>query len=123
MAQPVTRSRRSASKILVLLVILAAIGGGLWWKFVYVPNDLSITPELPPVIPLARFEEKRPLMGTEASIVVFAPNQETATKAITTAFQRGDQIHAICSDYDPASELSKLNASPIGTPVPLREIV
>lgn len=42
-------------------------------------------------------------------IVLYAPDQATATRAADAAFQRIQQLNDIMSDYDPDSELSKLS--------------
>jgi FAD:protein FMN transferase len=51
----------------------------------------------------------RPLLGTYVEIGV--PECEVADNAITSAFQKIEHIQALLSYHDPASELSRLNAS------------
>lgn len=97
--------------------MLAALGAGLWWfldrkdgpgKAPERPNR-SLLVELPAI--------QRPLMGTSASIRVHAPDEETGRQAVEAAFARGEEINAICTDYDPESELMRLSRAPINKPV------
>lgn len=119
MSQPVPRKRRSASRFFLLIFLLAAAGTGIWWKFFREPADPMAARGVDPLPPLRRFEDQRPLMGTEFQIVLFASSEGRAQAAIDAAFARGEAINSACSDYDPESDLSKLNARPAGTPVPI----
>ena len=111
MAKPVTRTRRSARRIFVLLGLLAAIGCGGWWMFLRDPGGSAAPTNIPAPEPLTIIEDERPLMGTLFKIVVYGTDEEAAREAIEAAFRRGLAIETICSDYNPASELSGLNAS------------
>lgn len=125
MNQAVPRPRRFARRIFVLLLILTAIGAGLWWQFFRLPGrqlsgggDLlrggGATGAL-----VQKFEEERPIMGTLFKIVLYAADEAGARAAMAEAFARGEEIDAICTDYDPRSELSLLNARQGPAPVPL----
>ncbi len=58
---------------------------------------------------LERFEFSQPEMGVNFKIVLYAPDEATATKAARAAFQKMGELNAILSDYDPNSELSRLS--------------
>lgn len=47
-------------------------------------------------------------MGTLVSITLYADNQDQAQRAFVAAFGRIAQLNRILSDYDPASELSRI---------------
>ncbi len=66
---------------------------------------------------LTRFEFTQPHMGTQFRIVLFAPDEATATKAATAAFQRIAQLDDIMSDYKETSELMRLCDQAGGPPV------
>jgi thiamine biosynthesis lipoprotein len=77
-------------------------------------------PRATPVPPRAivRVEETRPLMGVAWTITVFAADRATGTRAIAAGFAEARRVERVLSDYDPASELSRLSASaPTTTPV------
>ena len=59
-------------------------------------------------VTLPAFEETRNLMGTYVRIVVYS-DEDTANAAIDAAFTRIEEISAIASRFDPASETSLLN--------------
>lgn len=61
----------------------------------------------------------RPLMGTTARIVAWAPDEVAGRQAIEAAFRRGEEINAICTDYNPESELMRLSRGPINQPIPV----
>jgi len=69
-----------------------------------------------PVIPasaetrpvLQRFIFEQPEMGTLFRLVLWAPDQAAADRAATAAWARVAQLNHSLSDYDPASELSRL---------------
>lgn len=50
-------------------------------------------------------------MGVEFEVVLFAPEASTAEAALTKAFARIAELDKVLSDYDQASELSKLSES------------
>ena len=59
-------------------------------------------------------------MGTMFRLVLYAPDAETAERAASAAFARIDALNAILSDYDPASELSRLSPRGASTePLPV----
>ncbi len=128
MAPPVTRPRRSAKRIFLLLLALLLVAGGVWWLFFKPPHYKSpaitaitggedLDPFGAPLLKLT--EEERPLMGTLFRIVVYAEDEPKAREAIAAAFARGEEINAICSDYDPQSELSRLNTRQNEDPIPV----
>jgi thiamine biosynthesis lipoprotein len=72
--------------------------------------------------PLVRFESTQPQMGVPFTIILYAADETTANGAFEAAFARISQLNAILSDYDPASELSRLSrTSPSPQSVPLSE--
>src|SRR5262245_36565224 len=60
---------------------------------------------------LARFESTQPQMGVPFKIVLYAADASAANAAFDAAFARIAQLNRVLSDYDPASELSRLSAS------------
>ena len=100
--------------------MLAAFGTGLWWMFLRDARRPASASRLPgPDLagPMEKIEAERPLMGTLFKIVVYSTDEAAARTAIEAAFKRGEDIDTICSDSNPESELSRLNASPPNTPV------
>ncbi len=57
---------------------------------------------------LKRFERTQTEMAVPIRIVLYAPDNATAQKALEAAFSRFHQLNAILSDYDPKSELRRL---------------
>jgi thiamine biosynthesis lipoprotein len=67
-----------------------------------------------------RFEFQRPEMGMAFRIVLYATSEGQANRAAEAAFQRIKELNDVMSDYDEASELSKLSrSSGTGRAVPL----
>ncbi len=69
---------------------------------------------------LQRFEYAEAHMGTKFRIVLYSPDEPTASKAAKAAFARVAELNRIMSDYDPTSELMRLckqNAEKAGAPV------
>ena len=64
-----------------------------------------------------RFEYQQPKMGAAFRIVLYAPDQATADRAAKAAFDRVDALNAILSDYDPASEISRLSQRTLDGPM------
>jgi FAD:protein FMN transferase len=58
---------------------------------------------------LARYEFTEPQMGVPFKIVVYAPSDEAANRAVTAAYARVSALNAILSDYEEDSELSRLS--------------
>jgi thiamine biosynthesis lipoprotein len=50
-------------------------------------------------------------MGVEVRIVLYAPDQQAANRATAAAYARITQLNGLMSDYDPASEVSRLSHS------------
>jgi thiamine biosynthesis lipoprotein len=67
---------------------------------------------------LTRFEYRELHMGTEARIVLFAPDTATAEFAARTAFARIAQLDSLLSDYRIDSEVSRIAAAAGGPPQP-----
>ena len=65
----------------------------------------------------SRFAFTEPHMGTRFKIIVYAPDEATATKAAKAAFERIAELDGIMSDYRPASELTQLCQKAGGEPV------
>lgn len=59
---------------------------------------------------LERHEYSEPHMGTTFRIVLYAPSARAADRAAADAFRRIAELDASMSDYDAASELSRLSA-------------
>jgi thiamine biosynthesis lipoprotein len=59
---------------------------------------------------LERHEYSEPHMGTTFRIVLYAPSASAADRAAAEAFRRIAELDAAMSDYDAASELSRLSA-------------
>src|SRR5437763_12122427 len=68
---------------------------------------------------LKRYEYKQYHMGVDVRIVAYAPNQETAERGCTAAFERFAELDSIMSDYRPNSELMRLCDKAGGPPVPV----
>lgn len=66
---------------------------------------------------LTRFSFTEYHMGVDARIVVYAPDQSTAEKACSAAFDRIAELDSIMSDYRKESELNRLCAKAGGPPV------
>ncbi len=56
-----------------------------------------------------RYEFSRPLMGMSFRNVLYAEDSARAKQAAKAAFDRVSVLNQIMSDYEPASELSKLS--------------
>src|SRR5687767_8495718 len=66
-----------------------------------------------------RFQRSARHMGVEFEIVLYAPDESLATAAMDRAFARIAELDRVMSDYDAASELSRLSETssvPPGTP-------
>ena len=66
-----------------------------------------------------RVAETRPLMGVAWTITVHAHDQASGEQAIAAGFAEAERLERILSDYDTASELSRLSAA-APTPKPVR---
>ena len=60
---------------------------------------------------LSRYEASHRAMGSLFTIVLYAPDDDTARSGFVAAFRRIDALDDALNDYDPGSELSKLSAS------------
>jgi thiamine biosynthesis lipoprotein len=69
---------------------------------------VSVAAAAPAEPALKRFERTQTEMAVPVRIVLYAPNNATAQKALEAAFSRFHQLNAILSDYDPQSELRRL---------------
>ena len=63
-----------------------------------------------------RFDFESVQMATKFRISLYAANREVAEKAVEEAFAHVSALTAIFSDYEPNSELSKLNRAEAGVP-------
>jgi thiamine biosynthesis lipoprotein len=71
---------------------------------------------------LQRFESTQAQMGVPFKIVLYAADQTAANAAFEAAFAHVAALNRILSDYDPASELSRLSQSaPTPQPAPVSE--
>lgn len=72
--------------------------------------------------PLQRYAFSEMLMGMRFRIVVYAPDEQSANRGVTAAFQRILDLNAVCSDYDADSELNRLCATAgTGRPVAISQ--
>lgn len=75
-----------------------------------------------PADELQLFEQSARHMGTTITIKLYAIDKSIANRGFTAAFQRIGQLDRIMSDYDEASELSRLSASaPTVSPIALSD--
>jgi thiamine biosynthesis lipoprotein len=71
---------------------------------------------------LQRFREIRPGMGSTFEIILYAPDEQTAQRALDAAFARIEQLNGVFSDYDSQSEAGRLShASPMPEAVPVSD--
>jgi len=71
---------------------------------------------------LQRFREIRPGMGSTFEIILYAPDEQTAQRALDAAFARIEQLNGVFSDYDSESEAGRLShASPMPAAVPVSD--
>ncbi len=74
---------------------------------------------------LHRYEFNQSKMGAGFRIVMYAPDQAAADRAAKAAYARVDELNAVLSDYDPASEISRLSQrtadGPMAEPVKVSE--
>src|SRR5262245_6236113 len=66
---------------------------------------------------LQRFELTRLAIGVKPRVVTYAPSKEEAERGAAAAFGRIAELDAIMSDYRADSELMRLCAAPVGSPV------
>lgn len=57
---------------------------------------------------LGRFEYAKMIMGVEARIILYAPDDAAARSAARAAFDRMEHLEAVMSDYRPGSELMRV---------------
>jgi thiamine biosynthesis lipoprotein len=64
-----------------------------------------------------RFDFSGPGMATTFRIACYAEDRATAEKAVAACFERIARLHAVCTDYDPTSELMRLCAPEAARPM------
>lgn len=64
-------------------------------------------------------EVSRPLMGTQARVVLYSRDPKAAFDAAQAALDEAERLEKVLSDYDPASELMRLCAAGHTDPVPV----
>lgn len=64
-----------------------------------------------------RYEYVEPEMGVDFHLKFYAPNRSEAERIAMAAYARVEALNGIFSDYDPASELSRLGRMQAGKPV------
>ena len=79
---------------------------------------LGVSCEQPPAV---RVTNERPVMGTTARVTVYAPNRDTALRAIEAAHARLQDVNRVMSDYVADSEIGRLNALPAGQSLVISE--
>lgn len=99
--------KRKKTKFFFILLLLTVLGFAAKWYF---DRKAEGAFEQPNVV-LERFQEQKELMGTMATITVYAESKEQAQAAIAKAFVRGDEINLVASDYLPKSELTLFNSA------------
>lgn len=70
-------------------------------------NGFSVGQE--PRKPLKLFHEVHPAMGSEFSIDLYAPDEETAEQWMQESFDEIDRLEDLLSNYRPTSELSRIS--------------
>jgi thiamine biosynthesis lipoprotein len=88
--------------------------------FTIFPLLLLATPAVS-AAPLERFTFAEVHMGTQFRIILYAPDEATASRAAKAAFARIAELDGIMSDYRPASELMRLCQKAGGEPVPVSD--
>lgn len=83
-----------------MVLRVTAIAFGLW--------AMSVCDALAQATPQI-FHSVHPAMGSEFSIDVYAPDQETASRWAELSFEEIDRIEALLSNYQPTSELSRIS--------------
>lgn len=84
------------------------------------PGEPTVTAPSQQVAELALATESQKHMGTEFTIQVYHPKEVSPQPALQAAFAKIAALDKMMTDYDPASELSKLGASsPHAMPVPV----
>jgi thiamine biosynthesis lipoprotein len=68
---------------------------------------------------LSRFEYAQLHMGVQVRLTVYAPDQATAERACTAAYERIAALEDVMSDYRPKSELMRLCARAGEGPIPV----
>ena len=96
---PAARCRRMVI-VAVLVTTLAGCGAG---------HRVEPIPVGPAASGLRKFEFVRDKMGGPFRVALYASDAAAATKAADAAYARVDQLNAALSDYDPASEISRLS--------------
>jgi thiamine biosynthesis lipoprotein len=98
---------------------MVAIGGCLSAS----PATLSLWAQAPETLLPVRRRELH--MGVEFEVILYAPSETQGNGALDQAFARIAELDKKLSDYDPASELSRLSetaalppGSPFGQPLP-----
>ena len=102
-------------------MVLLAFGGGVWWFAAWLKRDRASDRDSETAELIKVDSGERPLMGTLASITLYAQEEEKGRVAIEAAFERAREINSICSDYDPESELMRLCRAPINQPISVSE--
>jgi thiamine biosynthesis lipoprotein len=98
-----------------LAVVLALIGL-ITCSFRLQAEDLRLQAEV-----LHRFESVQPHMGTLVRLTVFTHDEQEASRAFRAAFDRIAALDASLSDYREDSELNRITASAVGTPVKISD--
>ena len=71
---------------------------------------------------LSRFEFTQTEMAVPIRIVLYAPDNATASQSAQAGFLRFHELNAVCSDYDPQSELRRLcDTSSEGKVIPVSD--
>lgn len=110
--EPAFRSSTRPYRILLCLATLALTGFATACKNplpLFRPDTTEPPVATEPQPPLERFEFTKPQMGVPFRIVLYGPDEATATRAAEAAFARVEELNAILSDYETDSELNELS--------------
>ncbi len=67
--------------------------------------------------PLQLYEATQPHMGTLFTVSLYAPDKDSANRAVQAAFARVAELNSVMSDYDEQSEIRRLVRNPPGKPI------
>lgn len=99
---PSARSRRPGSLPILLIAVIVGLALRTLWQR---EQQTQVVRE-------------RLIMGTTCRLIAIGPRTE-ANKALDRAWQEIEAVNATMSTYDPESELSRFNAAPAETEIPL----
>jgi thiamine biosynthesis lipoprotein len=93
----------ASRKFLILGVVLALIGAGLYFQFASQAGAGKRQQ------PLLTSQDTRPVMGTLATVTVAHEDRELAQKALEAAFAEMERLATLWNKYNADSEVGRLN--------------